>query len=180
MVSHWEKRNIDVLDWLNPKKLNRKLLLKLFKEHGGKLMQGREERLEAMLDQMMSDKEDVNTLDDWAQCGIEKKEDIHDLFVPNFFFGCEADDPMTTMAYNGAAGARLNALFSSDVGHWDVPEIGEVMNEAYEMVEHELLNPEDFRDFTFANSVRLHGRMNPDFFKGTVIEAEAAKVLKNN
>lgn len=180
MVSHWEKRNIGVLDWLNPKKLNRELLRELFSEYGGKLMHGREERLDDMLEQMMSDKEDWNTLDEWAECGIEKKEDIHDLFVPNFFFGCEADDPMTTMAYNGAAGARLNALFSSDVGHWDVPEIGEVMNEAYEMVEHELLNPEDFRDFTFANSVRLHGRMNPDFFKGTVIEAEAEQVLKNN
>ena len=177
LVGHWEKRNIKVVEWLDPSRMDRELLRKLFSQYGGKILKGREERLEAMLDHLMSDHEDWETLDEWAACGIEKKEDIHDLFVPNFYFGCEADDPMTAMAYNGVAGARLNAIFSSDVGHWDVPDIGEVMNEAYEMVERELLNAEDFRDFTFANSVRLHGGMNPDFFKGTVIEQEAAQVL---
>lgn len=27
------------------------------------------------------------------------------------------------------------------------------------------------------NTVRLHGSMNPDFFKGTVVEAEATEIL---
>jgi hypothetical protein len=31
--------------------------------------------------------------------------------------------------------------------------------------------------FTFANAVRLWGEVNPDFFKGTVVEREAAEVL---
>ena len=34
-----------------------------------------------------------------------------------------------------------------------------------------------FRDFTFANAVRLHGGMNPDFFTGTVVEKQAAELL---
>jgi hypothetical protein len=42
------------------------------------------------------------------------------------------------------------------------------------------LNEEDFRDFTFAHSVRLHAGMNPNFFKGTVVEDAAAKVLAAN
>ena len=32
-------------------------------------------------------------------------------------------------------------------------------------------------EFTFANMVRLHAGVNPDFFKGTAVEQEAAKVL---
>ncbi len=35
-------------------------------------------------------------LDEWAACGIERAEDIKTLFVDPFYFGCEADDPMTT------------------------------------------------------------------------------------
>lgn len=40
------------------------------------------------------------------------------------------------------------------------------------------LNGDDeFRDFTFTNAARMWGSTNPDFFKGTVVESEAAKVL---
>ena len=35
----------------------------------------------------------------------------------------------------------------------------------------------DFRDFMFANAVRFWGEVNPDFFKGTAVEREAAAVL---
>ena len=67
-------------------------------------------------------------------------------------------------------GARLNALFSSDIGHFDVPDMTEVVPEAYELVEHGLLDDDDFRDFMFANAVRFWGEVNPDFFKGTAVE----------
>ena len=33
------------------------------------------------------------------QMGIEV-QDVHDLFIPRFFFGCEADDPITPWAFN--------------------------------------------------------------------------------
>ena len=74
-------------------------------------------------------------------------------------------------------GARLNALFSSDIGHFDVPNMADVVPEAYELVEHGLITADDFRDFTFANAVRFWGEVNPDFFKGTVVEQPAAEVL---
>jgi hypothetical protein len=35
----------------------------------------------------------------------------------------------------------------------------------------------DFRDFMFANAVRFWGEVNPDFFKGTVVEKQAAALL---
>ena len=34
----------------------------------------------------------------------------------------------------------------------------------------------DFREFTFENAARLHTAMNPDFFKGTVVEGAVAKL----
>ena len=120
--------------------------------------------------------------DEIAACGIAKAEDIKDLFVPNFYFGCEADDPINAWAFNRKAlpmGARLNAFFSSDIGHFDVPDMTEVVPEAYELVERGLLDDEDFRDFMFANAVRFWGEVNPDFFKGTAVEKQAAEVLAN-
>ena len=49
--------------------------------------------------------------------------------------------------------------------------------EAYELVEGGLLTHEDFRDFTFANAVRLWGTQNPKFFEGTAVAKAAAEVL---
>ena len=71
----------------------------------------------------------------------------------------------------------MQAVFSSDVGHFDVPDITEVLSEAYDLVEDELLSEDDFRDFTFANAVRLWGTQNPRFFEGTIVAKEAAAVL---
>jgi hypothetical protein len=72
---------------------------------------------------------------------------------------------------------RFKAVFGSDIGHFDVPDMRHVVAEAYELFEEGLMNAEDFRDFTFANSVRLHGGMNPRFFEGTAVEDEARKIL---
>jgi hypothetical protein len=49
--------------------------------------------------------------------------------------------------------------------------------EAYELVEDGFFTEANFRDFTFANSVRLWGTQNPKFFEGTVVAKEAAAVL---
>jgi hypothetical protein len=58
-----------------------------------------------------------------------------------------------------------------------VPNVLDVMPEAYELLEHGMVTEDDFRDFMFGNAVRLHGQMNPDFFKGTVVEKAAAAEL---
>ena len=69
---------------------------------------------------------------------------------------------------------KLRPLFSSDVGHFDVTDMSEVLEEAWELVEHGMITEQDFRAFTFANAARLHTAMNPDFFKGTVVEGAVA------
>lgn len=96
----------------------------------------------------------------------------------NFYFGSEADDRMTAVAFDTKLnhyGARLNAILGSDIGHWDVPDMTQVMVEAYEMVEHGFITEDDFRDFTFGNVVEMHTGMNPDFLKGTVVENDVEK-----
>src|SRR5690348_15903049 len=49
--------------------------------------------------------------------------------------------------------------------------------EAYELVEHGLLNEEEFRDFAFANAAGMWCSMNPKFFEGTIVEGEVEKLL---
>jgi hypothetical protein len=178
LIGHWEKRNEHaLLEVLDPQKLDLELMDQLLTEYGTeRATKKRDEIFEGINREQWR----PEVLDEYAECGIEKAEDIRDLFVPHFYFGCEADDPMVAWAFNTKVnpyGARLNAMFSSDMGHWDVPDIKEVVEEAYGLVDREVLTDDDFRDFSYRNAVRLYGANNPDFFKGTVLEGEAAKVL---
>jgi predicted TIM-barrel fold metal-dependent hydrolase len=183
LIGHWEKRNGQAIQSTHPSKLDRAKLLQLAEKYG------RAEVVEAVRrgDGLEGDSNSaltggVEDVDDYFRCRVERKEDIRELFVPRFYFGCEADDPVNAWAFNRRAnplGARLNALFSSDIGHFDVPDMAAVVPEAYELVEHGLIDDTDFRDFMFTNAVRFWGEVNPDFFKGTVVEKAAAEVLRN-
>jgi predicted TIM-barrel fold metal-dependent hydrolase len=185
LLGHWGKRNLGALDNYDPGKLDRELLLSFYERYG-------DDRVRRSLDQIRSnldgasgprryDSVDRENLNEWAACGIERAEDIRDQFVPNFFFGCEADDPVNAWAFDtrkNPLGVRLNAIFSSDIGHWDVPDMSKVVEEAYELVEHGCIDPYDFRRFVFDNPVKLWAGMNPDFFKGTAVEGAVEKFLR--
>jgi predicted TIM-barrel fold metal-dependent hydrolase len=177
LVGHWEKRNPQALENYNPANLNREQLADLYWRYGGKLAS---ERFAQMARSFTPPGGPEDGVDDWAACHIERAEDIRDLFIPHFYFGCEADDPMNAWAFNTKVnpfGARLKAIFSSDIGHWDVPDMTEVVAEAHELVDKDVLSAEDFRDFVFTNPVTLWTAMNPDFFKGTVVEGEVQKLM---
>jgi predicted TIM-barrel fold metal-dependent hydrolase len=184
LIGHWEKRNRQAIESTNPSKLDRSALLQYAQKYGRDEVAEavrRGEGLEGDSNSTMTG--GIEDLDDYFRCKIGKKQDIRDLFVPRFYFGCEADDPVNGWAFNGKSnpmGARLNAIFSSDIGHFDVPDMTDVVPEAYELVEHGLINDADFRDFMFANAVRFWGEVNPDFFKGTVVEKAAAEVLASS
>jgi predicted TIM-barrel fold metal-dependent hydrolase len=184
LYEHWEKRNMKALsEWLDPRQIDRPLLAELIEKYGGSEYAPYVEKFKEKSDTpgarpgMMPD---IDCIDDWARAGIESEQDIFDLFVPRFFFGCEADDRTIAHAFNGQCnhgGAKLQALFSSDVSHWDVPDMTETLAESYELVEKGLITHDDFREFTFTNMVKLHAGLNRDFFKGTAVEAEAQKVI---
>src|SRR5262249_51877487 len=67
-------------------------------------------------------------------------------------------------------GARLNAVFASDIAHWDVPDMRRVLVEAWELVERGQVSEQDFEDFTCGNVVRMLTSVNPDFFAGTAVD----------
>jgi len=180
IYEHWEKRNVEAMArYLDPRKLDVELLVEMARKFPtpGLTPERVRKEFETIRDRLPAD---APVPDDFALCKIEKGEDIRELFTRTFFFGCEADDHMCAIAFDPRLhhdGARFKALFSSDIGHWDVQNALGVLNEAWGLRAHGVLSAEDFKDFAFANSVRLHGGMNPDFFKGTAVEADAAKIL---
>ena len=193
LVGAWEKRNFDVIDDLNPANIDMEVLSAYFDKYGGKPFEGKLAPRDqgpkggagdmghavTRVDGTWSDA-DSALKDDFAACKITRPEDIADLFIKPFYFGCEADDPMNAAAFGGVKlpfDAKPKAIFGSDIGHWDVPHMNGVLAEAYELVDDGMLSDTDFREFTFANPVMLHAGMNPHFFEGTVIEDEVNMLL---
>ena len=116
--------------------------------------------------------------DEFAESGVTGPADIEEIFSERFFFGCEADDPLNGLAFAkdlNPTGSQLRAMFASDIGHWDVPDVREVLPEAWELVENGVLDEEHFRAFSCDNVIGLLTQANPGFFDGTVIDVETAK-----
>ena len=181
LLEHWERRSPRALERMDPRKLDRALLMSLAEKYGDADTVAALEARDGWPDHDVSLTGGIANLDDYSACEISQKRNWRDLFVTPFYFGCEADDPSNVWAFNARAnplGARLNAIFSSDIGHFDVPDMTEVVPEAYEMVEDGLASAADFRDFTFANVVRLFGCQNPRFFADTRVAAAAEAVLR--
>ncbi len=180
LIGHWEKRNREAMKNFAPDKLDWPLMRKLFREYGGDFGDAALARLGEDRSQLLwGSVEDPNDLDEFARCGIERREDIVDLFVSHFFFGCEGDDRLTALAFDtkkNPMGVRLGALYSSDAGHFDLPDMRDAAHEAYELLEDGLITEADFRDFVFVNPVRAKTDVNPDFFKGTVVEGDVARL----
>ncbi len=187
MIGHWEKRNARGIQNYNPAHMDVDGLVKLFMEHGGKVVAHQSEaQVRETLARMKANAQAVGNvmnpdeLDDFIRAGADTEDKLLERFVPRFWFGCEADDPMVASAFNTKlvpGGRKLNAIFSSDISHWDVVDMQGVLQEAWELVEHEMIDEADFRAFTCENIARLHGGMNPDFFKGTVVEQDVARIL---
>jgi hypothetical protein len=167
---HWSKRNGEAVRHYDPARLDRPMISGLFDEWGGPMFSGRDDLDDGL--RFLSDPEDP-FVDEFAAVGVTSEEDIERLFTERFHFGCEADDPMTALAFRKGQ-PRLKAIFASDIGHWDVPDAREVLPEAWELVEHGLASEEDFRDLTFANPMSLWAGANPSFFEGTSLAGATA------
>jgi predicted TIM-barrel fold metal-dependent hydrolase len=181
LIGHWKKRNPAALGDIDPANIDREALVGLFQQYGTRGAAEQADRLRHEAAEPSPRTADADaSLDDFAACGIEHPEDIGELFVPRFYFGCEADDPVNAWAFHRRAnpfGARLGAVFGSDIGHFDVPDMTQVLPEAYELVEDGLISEDDFRDFVFTNPVKLWAGSNRNFFKGTAVENDVAKLL---
>lgn len=183
MIALWEKRSVQGLANTDPARLDRAGFCDLVARHAGRWVQGRMDEFERSLENFFTASVDPADLDEWAAMELEREGDFADRYAARLFFGCEADDRANALAFDTRLtplGVRFNAVFGSDIGHFDVPDMTQVLEEAWELREEELLDADDFRDFTFANAVRLHAGMNPRFFEGTAVESEAAAVLASD
>ena len=184
LLEHWTKRNLAAIDDYDPRQLDRDKLVRALRDHGGERYARLLERpldescqglflLAGWIPEAGWEPRNPELLDEFARCPITSEEDLRDHFVPSFFFGCEAEDPSVAWATDGKLplGARLQVMFGSDIGHWDVADMRSVLGEAYELVEHGHITSDDFEAFTFTNAVKLHGT---SFFRGTCIEHAAA------
>jgi predicted TIM-barrel fold metal-dependent hydrolase len=174
LVSRWEKRGPHVLDRLNPAHLDRGQLHELLERHGASLGGYDPE----VLVSDMGSPDDFH--DDFEFARVSSVDDIRDAFCRSFAWGCEADDPMVGLAFDGRItplGAKIPAFMGSDIGHWDVPDPTEPLEEALGLVDRGIIDEASLREFVFANPVKFYASGNPDFFAGTAIESEAAAVL---
>ncbi len=180
LIEHWERRGAPALKRMDPDKLDRALLMNMVEKYGYDDIAAALRERDGWPDpQGMRLNGNVADMDDFAACKITRKEDWVDLFAKPYYFGCEADDRMNSVAFGrtNPFGAKLNAIYSSDIGHFDVIDFRDPLPEAYELVEDGHITEDNFRDFVFANSVRLWGTQNPNFFDGTVVAREAKAVL---
>ncbi len=170
LIGHFEKRGVPGVHAYDPDKIDRDLLRSLLESHGSERFKKHIDELEEGLGWLSGP---GLLVDDFAKTGIESAEDVKKIFDRNFRFGCEADDPMNAVGFNrkiNPLGAQIRAFFSSDIGHWDVPNMAETLEEAWELVEDGLLTATDFRDFTFTNAATMWAEADPNFFEGTAIE----------
>jgi predicted TIM-barrel fold metal-dependent hydrolase len=179
IAGHYEKRNREAMARYSPANLDRALLGQLFDAYGRGAIAERRDRLDDAL-VMLSDPDELPPdVDMFGESGLAGVGDLFDIFASRFFFGCEADDPMNALAFSPSlnpGGVQLPALFASDIGHWDVRDMRDVVPDAFELVKQGHIDDEQFRAFVFENPVRLWAGGNPSFFMGTVLEGDIAKL----
>jgi hypothetical protein len=183
LIEHFEKRRASCLDEFDGKHVDLAALRELAGRYGGgKLAEASDLLRDLPLLSLTAGWHAKDLTDEFAAVDVQSKAELRALFADRFYFGCEADDTMVSVAFDERLhGVQLHAFFGSDLGHWDVEDPDTVVAEAYSaLCKKKLLTPGQFRDFMFTNGVRFHGRANPRFFEGTVVEKEAAAVLSSS
>lgn len=186
LIGHWEKRNVRALrENLDPALLDVAEFERLARRWASvgiataERIQGNALTTPGHTAHSPADDE----IDEFAALGIDDAAEIPGLFVDNFYFGCEADDPMTGLAFledRWPFGATLHAMYGSDIGHFDVPSLPDVLHEAWENVERGWMDTDQFRRFMFDNPARFYLDSNPDFFDGTVVAGDVSKVVRSD
>jgi predicted TIM-barrel fold metal-dependent hydrolase len=177
LISHWERRSAAHIGDFDPANLDRRLFFDLVSRYGDERVLAHFDELRAIFGPAQPD---VEAPDNFSAVPMGQAAEMLDLFVAPFWFGCEADDPVTAHAFDRRVnpfGAALKALLGTDNAHWDVPDMAKVLAEAMELVERGRMSEDDFRQFVFVNPVELHAGMNPRFFEGTRIERQVAELL---
>ena len=172
LLGHYDKRNKDAVQMFDPARFDLAFARRVFAEFADGPLRAYEDQIDRGVRPFGDAGDAPYGIDDFAESGITGPDDIVDVFTRQLAFGCEADDPMNALAFDRRLlphHARLNAMFASDIGHWDVPDMRDVLPEAWELVEDGHLGEKDFADFTCGNVVRMLTDANPRFFEGTAV-----------
>jgi predicted TIM-barrel fold metal-dependent hydrolase len=184
IIEHYETRNVKTIrEELDPMLLDQAEFQRLAVEYGpvGPATRNLIEGAVLTTPGHQSARPTDAELDEFKALDLKSPDEIPGLFLPNFYFGCEPDDPMNSLAFQEGLwpyGATFNAVYGSDIGHFDVPDMTEVLGEAYRPVQKGTMKPEHFRDFVFANPTRFYTDTNPDFFADTVIADDVQRLIR--
>jgi hypothetical protein len=178
-IEHWEKRNIVALEKLNPSTLDRDALAGYFAKYGGRISELIDIDPYDYVQKLPVHGSTPEEHDEFVHMGVGNRRDIVDRFS-KMYFGCEADDRGITAAYapSNIEGAQLRPLFSSDIGHWDVPDMSDVVAESYELVDDGHLSATQWKSIVCDNPIELYRSVNPRFFDGTALESYAAAAAR--
>ncbi len=172
LLGHWKKRRAESLSVYDPSKLDVEKLTDLLTRYD----------MPPVPPEMLQRGAgpDIRVRDEFEESGIKSSADLARIFGEQFFFGCEADDFGVARAldrHGNPLGIEFRPVIGSDIGHWDVQRLSDVLPESRELVEDGLLSEAGYRKFTFEYPVRLHTDMNPKFFDGTAVEAQVNDLL---
>jgi predicted TIM-barrel fold metal-dependent hydrolase len=172
LIAHWQKRAGHAIDRYNPEHVDRRLIADLVGTHGSDAVQARADRLETALSYLNQPVRKDDLVDEFEPSGIDGFETIARIFRDQFFAGCEADDPLTCLAFDERLGSGVGVLLGSDLGHWDAPDATELLADAWDHVERGLLTEEQLRRVTFDDPVRAWAGPGLGPFAGTTLEPE--------
>jgi hypothetical protein len=169
LIGHFEKRNASAVDLYDPARIDHDLVDVLVERYGASQIRGHIDSYHAGLRRLATP--DGSSIDDFRETTFDSIDDIVRVFTTQFAIGCEADDPLASIAFDRSLlpGEGLRAMLASDIGHWDVRDMSDVLTEAWELVEHGHLTEGDFRRFACDNVGNVLTAMRPDFFDGTAL-----------
>ena len=175
LVGHFEKRGPQSIGVYDPKRLDRERAASLLQRYGGPRVRANADRFQEAIDLWSRPDEPEDSIQEFDRSGIQSISDLARLF-DQLYFGCEADDPLNAMAFSfseSVLGLRLQAMLSSDIGHWDAPVPARVVEESVAPVHRGRMTPRDYREFSFENPLRFWLSTNPRFFDSTRLEDHA-------
>jgi hypothetical protein len=123
LFAHWRKRGADAIGRLDPARLDVDGVMAYVERYGDDRVRSRLGDVRRFFERPAAT---PAQLDEVAALGIAQPEDFRRRFVEHFYFGCEADDPFITWAFDdriNPLGAQLRPMLGSDISPWDVPDM---------------------------------------------------------
>jgi Amidohydrolase len=176
LVDHWRRRAGERVEAYDPALLDRRSIRSLLDQYAVPAVRRRAEHLDVALEMLSGPVRDDDPLDEFAESGLASESEIRRLFSNQVFAGCEADDPLNSLAFTSGLGhdGELGVIFASDLGHWDAPEAHTIVPELWEQVENGFLTQEQLRKLTWENPLRAWAWAGADAgpFRGTALEED--------